>query len=205
MKSREILVKHCFSKAHLKTVRRVVKADPRILLEEDLRFQTRAAAAPGVIFVRGGKYFPRYAKSWASVSSELRTVRRWKLTVKRRAAAWDGEGGQRGDAGGNLPLRQHCESTHLAESGSCGYRPSDADRGWKGEGKRAQSGESLWGIGCRAGERREVREERGAQGEVHGGLDAEISVTYSSCEGFSNEKRCETNRNKICDYFDLLR
>lgn len=49
-----------------------------------------------------------------------------------------------------------------------------------------------------------MREERGAQGEVHRGLDAEISVTYSSCEGFSNEKRCETNRSKICDYFDLL-
>lgn len=129
MKSREILVKQCFSKAHLKTVRRVVKADPRILLEEDLRFQTGAAAAPGSsLFVAAnifrGMRNPGIGFARIEDGSMVKTNREEKSC----GTGWR-EGGQRGDAGGNLPLRQHCESTHLAESGSCGYRPSDADRG----------------------------------------------------------------------------
>lgn len=67
-----------------------------------------------VVLCARRKIFSEVCEIPASVSSESRTVRWRKLTVKRRAAAR--RKGREGGAGGNLPLRQHCESAHLAES-----------------------------------------------------------------------------------------
>jgi len=48
----------------------------------------------------------------------------------------------------------------------------------------------LWGITVVVQEREGVEEkERRVQGEVRRGLDAEISVTYLSCEDFNAARR----------------
>lgn len=68
--------------------------------------------------------------------------------------------GNRGEGGEIHPCGNIARVHTWPELCSCGYRPSDADRGWKGEGKRAQSGESLRGIQVVAarGREREKRE-----------------------------------------------
>lgn len=126
--------------------------------------------------------------------------------MKRRAAARKGKGGQQGGAGGNLPLRQHCESAHLAEScaAAAATDPPTLTRDEKGrENERRERRVVVGHHGCRARDReKRGRGGRREQGEVRRGLDAEISVTYSSCEDFNAVRRWKSNRDKICNYFD---
>ncbi|KAL0112126.1 hypothetical protein PUN28_013398 [Cardiocondyla obscurior] len=100
---------------------------------------------------------PKYAKSPASVSPESRTARWRKLTVKRGAAPREGERGRatRGRER-SLPLRQHCESAHLAEScaAAAATDPPTPTGDEKGREKRAQSERRVvvGHHGCRARE-----------------------------------------------------
>lgn len=61
-------------------------------------------------------------------------------------------------------------------------------QGMKRGGKTSVERRVVGHHGCRARERRGEKERR-VQGEVRRGLDAEISVTYSSCEDFNAARR----------------
>lgn len=96
--------------------------------------------------------------------------------------------------GENLPLRQHCESAHLAESCAAAAAtdpptPTGDEKGRENE-RRAESrcgASRLSHAGERDGGGGEKK--RGVQGEARRGLDAEISVRYSSCEDFNAARR----------------
>lgn len=209
-------VRRCFSKAHSKIVYcRIVKINLKILYvfrEECLSCERHVSVGrplcvaenifqgmrnPGIGFIR------------IQDGLMAKTNREEKSYGMPGRARGDGEGGQREGAGRNLPLRQHCESAHLAESCAAAAAtdpptPTGDEKGRENE-RRAKSR-------CGASRLPRVREkerERGeegkrkrrVQGEVHKGLDAEISVTCSSCQDFNAARRWKSNRDKVCDYF----
>lgn len=103
------------------------------------------------------------------------------------------------ETGGNLPLRQHCESAHLAGAVQLRLQTLRRRQGMKRGGKTsAESPRVVAGHhGCRARQRKRDRREREKEER---GLDAEISVTCSLCEDFN----AAGNRikDKVCGYFD---
>lgn len=111
----------------------------------------------------------------------------WLLRSEGRSTP-QGEGGTE-RAGGDLPLRQHRESAHLA--GAVQLRLQDPPTPTGDEkGRENERRESLRGITVAALARTTDREREGGRkrGETMPGLDAEISVTYARPAKISTPK-----------------
>jgi len=143
------------------------------------------------------KIFSEVCEIPTSVSSESRTVRWRKLTVKSCGMQGRARGDSEEGRGGNLPLRQHRESAHLAKSCAAAAAtdpptPTGDEKGRENE-RRAESrcgASRLSRTRDREKGRRKRERERRVRGVERKGLDAEISVTYSSCEDFNIARRC---------------
>jgi len=142
-----------FSKAHSKSVYRIVKMYLKILFRKEGLSCERRQCVGRLLCVAENIF-------WGMRNPDIGFVRiqdgsMAKTNREELRHAGESEGGQRGGARRKFTLaatsRECTPGQELCSS--CGYRPSDADRGWKGEGKRAQSGESLWGITVVAHER----------------------------------------------------
>lgn len=182
----------------------------KLLLREKHLRVTQSGGKAWAAFVHVGKYFPRYTKSRHRDSSESRTARWRKLTVKRRAAARreKGKGATAAEGQGEIyPCGNVARVAHLAKScaAAAATDPPTLTGDEKGR-ENERRAESRCGASRLSHERkRETERERkgrGEKGEVRRGLDAEISVTYSSCEDFNAVRRWKSNRDKVCDYFD---
>lgn len=106
------------------------------------------------------------------------------------------QGGGRGDS----PLRQHCESAHLAGAVQLRLQTLRRRQGMKRGGKTSAERRIVAGHpGCRSAREREGEAGEGKEREKQG-LDAEISVTYSPCAKISTPlDRWKPNWDKVCD------
>lgn len=141
-----------------------------------------------------GKYFPRYAKSPASVSSEPRdgTAAKTNREEKRRAAARRGRRGKRRRGEGQREIYPcgNIARVHTWPRAVRQLRLQTLRRrqGMKRGGKT--SAENRCGA-SRLSRARTREKERGVQGEVREGLDAAISVTYFVLRRFQRRPTLE--------------